>query len=1212
MSEQTADLVARLRERLRRTMRRITLADLAFGGCVTLGLAAAIWLVSVSVEAGLWLEPTPRTVLFGAVLAALLGLAGYFLARPALRLMGLLPDLSEEDAARRVGARYPEVDDRLVNLLQLAGGKRSGATASTNDALLDRAVARLGGEVQPVPFEEVEDFSRARRASRWAVVPVGALLVFLLAAPGTFLGASGRLLAPATHFQRPAPFALAVAPGDVRLVKGEPLEISVRAEGAARPERLTLFMQPEGEERTEEIELRADSAGVFRHRIAGVRQPLRYRAEAGRVQSAWHGVEVVERPLVRGLQVSLRPPAYTGLKPQRLAPNVGDLAALPGTEVALDVALGGQAVRHAFVRFEDGDEDTLSVEGGSAVGAFTLREAGTYQIVLQSEAGIENERPIAYTKTLLADAPPEIAFLAPGPEATLGEDLQENLRLRMSDDFGFAQLRLYYRLAESNLGEPSEDFAHLDLPLDSPRMLSQEIAHDWLLTRETGLDPVPGDVIEYYAKVWDNNRWAGYQSAETGRQRLRVPSLTEKYEQLDEQQETVEERMRQLEQEREAVAEEFDELKRELRRTQESDWEDARQMERLQEQQQSLEEGVEQLTREMQEAARQMQENSLVSPETEQLYRQLQEVAEEINSPELQEALKKLQEAMQNMDLEQMQEAIQEFEFSEEQYQERLQRTLDLFKQLQTQQKLDEAARRAEELAKQEKRLAEETERLRQEQEEKGEPDESAEEAPENDAAEQDEAGENETSENEAQENSAEQNEADEQQNNASEKNASEQDPSDAEKREQLAQEQERAREAMEELEEKLKELQEQMKDTPSAPQDEMQKLRDEMQQQPLPQQMQENSEQLRQNELNEAQQSQQQMQQRLQDMQQRLQKMKTGMQGQQQQLNMAGLRQALSNTLTLSERQEALRRTTDRLAADSPTLRTQAQEQSRLAEGLRTTSDSLQQLARQIPEMSRAVQKETGQALREMEAATGAMTERTTQQAAGNQKAAMMHLNELALLLSNLLDQMQNQQQGQGQGMSAQQMAQQLQQMAGQQQKLNAQIQQMLNDAQGDRLSTSQQERLGQMAAQQRAIQRQLEELRQNTQGSEAGQKVLGDLGRIAEQMQETIQQLQQGRPDRRTKERQQQILTRLLDAQRSLQTRGRENKRQGQAAEDDHTRSSPTDLAPAEEAERLRRDLLRALESGYAPAYQELIKRYFDLLERQEEQRAPQEQPR
>ncbi len=52
-----------------------------------------------------------------------------------------------------------------------------------------------------------------------------------------------------------------------------------------------------------------------------------------------------------------------------------------------------------------------------------------------------------------------------------------------------------------------------------------------------------------------------------------------------------------------------------------------------------------------------------------------------------------------------------------------------------------------------------------------------------------------------------------------------------------------------------------------------------------------------------------------------------------------------------------------------------------------------------------------------------------------------------------------------------------------------------------------------------------------------------------------------------------------------------------------DDH-RASPRlgTLPEAEEIDRLRRDLIRALESGYAPDYQELIKRYFDLLQQRD----------
>jgi chromosome segregation ATPase len=175
--------------------------------------------------------------------------------------------------------------------------------------------------------------------------------------------------------------------------------------------------------------------------------------------------------------------------------------------------------------------------------------------------------------------------------------------------------------------------------------------------------------------------------------------------------------------------------------------------------------------------------------------------------------------------------------------------------------------------------------------------------------------------------------------------------------------------------------------------------------------------------------------------------------------------------------------------------------------------------------------------------------------------------------------------------------MIQQMQQMAQQQQQLNQQIQQMLNETQGQRLTQDMQERLRQMSGQQSSLRNQLKELSRNR---EFRNKALGNLDRIAEQMQETIEELQQRNVNRQTVRRQQQILTRLLDATRSMQERGQEKRRESQEGRD-FDRASPEELTPAEQADKLRRDLLRALEGGYAPDYEELIKRYFELLQEQ-----------
>ena len=315
-------------------------------------------------------------------------------------------------------------------------------------------------------------------------------------------------------------------------------------------------------------------------------------------------------------------------------------------------------------------------------------------------------------------------------------------------------------------------------------------------------------------------------------------------------------------------------------------------------------------------------------------------------------------------------------------------------------------------------------------------------------------------------------------------------------------------------------------------------------------------------------------------------------------QMNIAAIRAALEDILTLSETQEALRLEVLGLATDSPLLREAAQRQVELSEGLAFASASLQAIAREIPQMTRDVQQQAGDAMREMSEATGALTERAARRAAGNQRGAMTNLNELALLLSELLNQQMN---GSGAGQSNQsmeQMMEQMQQMGQQQQQLNQQIQQLLNDMQGSRLTQDMTERLRQMGAQQEQIRN---DLRQMNRNRDARNKLLGDLNRIAEQMMETIQELQQNRVSRRTVERQQQILTRMLEATRSLEQKGKENKREGRSAEE-ILRESPAALPLSEQIERLRRDLIRALESGYATDYEDLIRQYFELLQTQD----------
>ena len=189
-------------------------------------------------------------------------------------------------------------------------------------------------------------------------------------------------------------------------------------------------------------------------------------------------------------------------------------------------------------------------------------------------------------------------------------------------------------------------------------------------------------------------------------------------------------------------------------------------------------------------------------------------------------------------------------------------------------------------------------------------------------------------------------------------------------------------------------------------------------------------------------------------------------------------------------------------------------------------------------------------------------------------------------MMVQNALGQLASSESGTG----FEEMMAKMAQLAQQQGALNAQTENLFGQ-QGGQPSWQK------LAAQQRAIQEALNALR----GELARQQreMLGDLGKIASDMRETSRELLQRRVAPQTLMRQRQILSRLLDAQQAMRSRGKSKKRQARTGENLTYRgpgSLPADLG---EADNPLRHLMRdALKEGYSPEYQALIRRYFENL--------------
>jgi hypothetical protein len=144
--------------------------------------------------------------------------------------------------------------------------------------------------------------------------------------------------------------------------------------------------------------------------------------------------------------------------------------------------------------------------------------------------------------------------------------------------------------------------------------------------------------------------------------------------------------------------------------------------------------------------------------------------------------------------------------------------------------------------------------------------------------------------------------------------------------------------------------------------------------------------------------------------------------------------------------------------------------------------------------------------------------------------------------------------------------------------------------------LTPGDREELQRLSEEQRAIRERLQNLQQR---DESERKLLGRLDQAQREMQAAEEALRDGDAGSDLEETQSRILSRLLDAQRSVNRRDYNPDRESRSGED-VARSSPSEL-PAElfrTSDRLRLDLLKAEADRYPAQYRALVERYLRSL--------------
>ena len=631
---------------------------------------------------------TIRTIFFWSFISLTFFVLWKWVIIPLKGLYRIGDTLSQEDAAKIIGTHFTEVEDKLLNLLQLSSLQNS------DNELIKASVQQKSNLLGPIPFLKAINFSENKQHLKYALVPISVLLLLFFSGNKRIVTeSSARIISHNTHFEPKAPFFFILENNHLQGVKGEDFLLKMHFEGEEIPGE--AFVIVEGNK----YRLKKKKK-QFAHLFKNPQENLVFQFWANGFYSQPMTLKIVPKPIIKSFSTQINYPSYTKLKDEQIF-NQGNLSVPEGSEIRWNF----EAEHAENIYFQIKNKETAY-----------LKSANLFEI---QKTAIQSSNYGLFIESNKLDGDSVFYFLEVVPDAfpsiKLTEIIDSNdtyLRFFegiIQDDYGLNSLTFNYRI----LSKEKNDWLTEELAISDNNQ--QSFYHYWNLSN---LTLNAGEILEYFFEVWDNDAINGSKSSRSKTMVHKSPSKEEHEQNIEENNESLKKDIVDAMRLAEEVQKEMRELERYLIEKKEPSWEDEQKAQSLLENQKKLQEKVAEI--QQQQSKNQKEVNRYEQPDEELLKKQelLQELFENIMSEEMREVMDELQKMMDEINKKQLLEMLEEMQQNDKDLEKELDRSLEIFKQMELQQKLENTIQKLDELTRKQEKLSEETQQKKANKEE--------------------------------------------------------------------------------------------------------------------------------------------------------------------------------------------------------------------------------------------------------------------------------------------------------------------------------------------------------------------------------------------------------------------------------------------------------------------------------------------------------------
>ena len=677
-------------EKIKDFGRKYQLNILYKGALIFIFVSILAFLIYVLLEYFSYFTPTVRKVLFFSYLAVFALLLVFFVLIPLFKYFGLGRQLSREQIAKMVGSYFPEIDDKLLNLLQLQDQLEQGDYKSYE--LLETAIQTKTAQLKPFPFVKAIRFENTTRYLKWAVIPILIFVLIFSIKSEVITEPTKRIVNYSQEYEKPAPYSIELLNKKLTTFQNDDFTIRMKIEGEELPNELYIVYNKKN------YKCVKDNNSEFSYTFTNLRQNTDFQLYTDEVNSQTYTIEVLPKPVTIGFSMHLKYPSYLN-KNEEVLDNVGTASVPEGTKISWQFyTKNTDSIEFIY----QDHEMNLSSENDNFAAALTVHASFDYSIVNKNKFYTSKDT-LNHSISVIKDLYPEIYV-----ESRVDSFFIDRYYFKgnIKDDYGFSNLYFVYSKFDDK-GQVIQSNVKVPIQIEK-----NAVIQDFYYSFEAAMFELsPGYSMAYHFEVYDNDGVNGSKMSKTGQFDYKVKTQEEIDKELDRTSTQAKSDMDNLMKESSQIMKDIEKMNRQLKETNNPSWQDKKKMEELLNKFNELKNQLQEMKK--QQSMNNQLENQYKNYSEDILKKQqeLEQRMDELLSDEMKKMLQQIQQMMENMNKDQMQNSIDKMKMDAKDINQTLDQQLQLYKELEMEKKVNEFMDKTRQLSQDEKNLSIQTQK---------------------------------------------------------------------------------------------------------------------------------------------------------------------------------------------------------------------------------------------------------------------------------------------------------------------------------------------------------------------------------------------------------------------------------------------------------------------------------------------------------------------